>query len=348
MILVEKMPGYGYLTLAVWPEPWYEGRRWMMYEFKVRPDGTLHWYSANISTDEGHARAEVYADFKEAVAIAEARNVELLRKLAESDLGQNLKRSYELKATKAIQIKSRLAHEEELMLAEAKKRGSQFSNSTPASIEGGVYPDYIADLQLQLQEMPYLKIVNVKGHLLVKKENNNWSRPRRLTKKGYLVAARAKIANGFGFQGTEHWGKTKAAIREILLPRANQLLQLASVQRLLAEAKMRGEYVLVAGGYVFWYDSTDEIGWSVKQTESKADSAGITLWREGTIISKNHGRIVILPYIKENGDGVKGHTRNAPHDGPAKPRHPDNYVELPFKVLKDDLMIGLFGELPYE
>ncbi|NKL66942.1 hypothetical protein [Rhizobium leguminosarum] len=29
-------------------------------------------------------------------------------------------------------------------------------------------------------------------------------------------------------------------------------------------------------------------------------------------------------------------------------RHPSQYVEIPFKVLNNDLMIGLFGELPYE
>jgi hypothetical protein len=39
-----------------------------------------------------------------------------------------------------------------------------------------------------------------------------------------MTAERAKIANGFSHSATAHWGKTKAKIREILLPRANQLL----------------------------------------------------------------------------------------------------------------------------
>jgi hypothetical protein len=69
---------------------------------------------------------------------------------------------------------------------------------------------------------------------------------------------------------------------------------------------------------------------------------------KGTILSKNHGRIVVLPYIKENGERVQGHTKNGPHDGRATPRHPDDHVELPFEALDGDLMIGLFGELPYE
>jgi hypothetical protein len=76
--------------------------------------------------------------------------------------------------------------------------------------------------------------------------------------------------------------------------------------------------------------------------------SGNTIWYKGTILSKNHGRIVVLPYIKENGERVQGHTKNGPHHGRATPRQPDEHVELPFEVLDGYLMIGLFGELPYE
>ncbi|MBU2894583.1 hypothetical protein KO495_14830 [Colwellia sp. D2M02] len=86
----------------------------------------------------------------------------------------------------------------------------------------------------------------------------------------------------------------------------------------------------------------------MKRILSEAEKSGNTLWRRGTILSKNHGRIVVLPYEKENGEFVQGHTKNAPHDGKAKPRHPKEYVNLPYEVLEDDLMIGLFGELKYE
>ncbi|CHK89876.1 Uncharacterised protein [Salmonella enterica subsp. enterica serovar Typhi] len=82
--------------------------------------------------------------------------------------------------------------------------------------------------------------------------------------------------------------------------------------------------------------------------ESENTSNGNTLWKEGTIISKNHGRIVVLPYTKENGEHVRGYTKNAPNDGNALPRHKNEYVELPFEVLEGDLMIGLLGELNYE
>ncbi|WP_198406649.1 hypothetical protein [Paracoccus yeei] len=57
---------------------------------------------------------------------------------------------------------------------------------------------------------------------------------------------------------------------------------------------------------------------------------------------------MVLPYIKENGEQVRGHTKNGPNDGRALPRHHDHYVEIPFSLYGGDLMIGLFGELPYE
>lgn len=65
-------------------------------------------------------------------------------------------------------------------------------------------------------------------------------------------------------------------------------------------------------------------------------------------LCKNHGRIVVLPYIKENVERVQSQTKNSAHDGKAAPRHPDLYVTLPIEMLDGDLMIGLFGELQYE
>jgi hypothetical protein len=120
------------------------------------------------------------------------------------------------------------------------------------------------------------------------------------------------------------------------------------VQRLLAEALSRGERVLVSNGIVFWYEQDGGVGWQVKETSSTRESEGATIWKEGTIRSTNHGRLVILPYIKENGEQVRGHTKNGPNDGRALPRHPDHYVDIPFSLYDGDLMIGLFGELPYE
>lgn len=58
----------------------------------------------------------------------------------------------------------------------------------------------------------------------------------------------------------------------------------------------------------------------------------------------------MISFYKSNKiSGVRNQNRtNAPHDGPAKPRVPSEYLELSFEMLEDDLMINLFGELKYE
>jgi hypothetical protein len=135
----------------------------------------------------------------------------------------------------------------------------------------------------------------------------------------------------------------------MLLPRANELLQLASVKRILADALTQGLRIVVLGGFVFWYEDRGAMGWTIKSVASEsAGGNGETIWYEGTILSRNHGRIVVLPYIKENGERVQGHTKNAAADGKALPRHRDEFLELPFRVLEGDLMCGLFGELHYD
>ena len=350
----ENLPGYGYPVLAVWPQLWYEAGRWQMYEYKLKPDGKLAWYKAFIQVDD-RVKADVYENYQEAIEVANIRNTQLLQSITTFEHEPELIRSLELKAIKAIQAKTRLANEEQLMLAEAKRRSQHLPRVDIASLElDDKAEGYREQLYEQLLQMPYLQVVFVHSDnnrcILYQKsaQNLKWFKVDALTNRGAEIAERSKIANGFGFSGAEHWGKTKAAIRALLLPRANQLLQLASVQRLLAEARANGRRVLVAGGYVFWYEEEGQIGWQIKENNRSGETAEEAIWREGTIVSKNHGRLVILPFIKESGECVQGHTRNAPHDGPAKPRHPDHYVELPFEVLRDDLMIGLFGELPYE
>ncbi|WP_246103750.1 hypothetical protein [Yersinia kristensenii] len=124
---------------------------------------------------------------------------------------------------------------------------------------------------------------------------------------------------------------------------------LTAQTRLMDEARRNGQKVLVVGSYVFWFEDKEQVGWSLKEVNNSGiTSGGNAIWKEGTIISKNHGRIVVLPYMKENGEQVKGYTKNAPNDGKALPRYKDEYVELPFEILDGDLMFNLFGELNYE
>lgn len=90
-------------------------------------------------------------------------------------------------------------------------------------------------------------------------------------------------------------------------------------------------------------------GFEVKQVRARLSSK---LEKQSCLkvrsLSKNHGRVVVLPYIGESGKRAQGHTRNASHDGKALPRLRNDYLELRFEVLKGDPMCGLIGKLNYE
>lgn len=341
--------------LAVWPAYKPLHGRWFMQELVDMDDQSPKWRDRYVQGENDSVRSDQYLDRGSAIEAAEVLNLSLRKGLSISD--PHKLRSMELKIDKALQAKRRLQDEEALMLAEAIRRHSGDPRPDTVSIQIAAEAEpYRQDLADQLSTMPYLSIAQVgwedgrwRKHLLLYKDGKgSWTKPYSAGEKAATTAERAKIANGYGLSASAHWGKTKAHIRQILLPRANQLLKLASVQRLLAEALTRGERVIVSNGIVFWYEEDGGIGWQVKGTGSTNESDGATLWREGTIRSTNHGRLVILPYVKEDGEKVRGHTRNAPGDGRAMPRHPDHHVDIPFLLYDGDLMIGLFGELPYE
>ncbi|NGO66112.1 hypothetical protein G6N76_20850 [Rhizobium daejeonense] len=341
--------------LAVWPS--YEPLTgiWRMQELAVDKTGNPKWRDRQITGPGGGIKMDWYKEADAALAARLELNARYAAELEMSPIDEETRRSFQLKASKSLQAKERLQSEEELMLAEARRRKA--SVPVPHASELKLTPKaepFREALAHALAEFPYVTGVRV-GDLhertaMAKSYIGVWDLVAKgnLNKHGAKLIERSKIASGFDLNPTEHWGEVKAKIRQVLLPRANQLLQLASVQRLLDEALARGERALVCNGVVFWYEPDGHLGWQVKSTDSGKSEEGTTLWTEGTIVSANHGRLVILPFIKDNGERVKGHTRNAPGDGPSKPRHPSQYVEIPFKVLNSDLMIGLFGELPYE
>ncbi|MDK1396559.1 hypothetical protein [Pseudomonas protegens] len=337
------------LILAVWPrfEPNYD--YWQMQELAYREGDAPTWRARRVPTERGYVRSDVYSDEGTAKSTAESLNIELLSQI-ETIADPVTRQSLRLRAVKSIQAKQRLANEEKLMLAEAKQRASRDPRVSKGDLV--LHPSaeiFRESLFQKLQDMPYLSLCQVAPRVHMEHlGGNRWTVVFNGSTKGAEFALRAQIANGFGLSYRDHWGKVKGQIRKILLPRANQLLQLASVKRLLDDALRAGDRMLVCNGVVFWYEPDGDVGWQVKQTSQVESADGEAIWREGTILSTNHGRLVVLPYIKENGEQVKGHTKNGPGDGPAKPRHAKDYVEIPFKSLKDDLMIGLFGELPYE
>lgn len=352
---IEQMPGYEYPVLAYWLEYWHEANKWQIIEYKLLSDGMLKWYKQYYEVESGCIKSSCFDIKNDALAYVNYENSHISSRVATLKLSEIEKNSIKLKIEKAIDAKRRLMYEEELMLTAAINK---YKNAQRPNLEDIILPEkeenFKNDLFNQLQEMPYLRMALVRAGtkygIIYKNLKGEWSKSYHPNKKTLIYVERSKIANAFNLKGDEHWGKTKAKIRKELLPIASNLLQLESVKKLLKEAQAKGQKVLVCNGYVFWFEEDGNIGWQIKQvkpTES-SNTLGETIWKEGTILSKNHGRLVILPYIKENGEYVQGHTKNAPHDGPAKPRAPSEYVELPFEMLEDDLMIGLFGELKYE
>lgn len=324
-----------------------------MRELVPTEDGGVRWRDRRIPDERGHVKMDVYADRGTAISAAEGLNLQLAAALAARPMPEADRISLTLKVRKALQARQRLDAEEALMLAEAVRRHRDTPRQSLVDLKLHAEAEPLREaLARELETYPYLWIALIGERVwpvvLYRDADNLWSKPYPASEKSAVTAMRARIANGFNFHHAQHWGQVKAKIRAELLPRANQLLQLASVQRMLAEALARGERVLVSNGIVFWYEPDGQVGWIVKATTSDKGEDGSTLWREGTILSTNHGRLVVLPYVKDNGELVRGHTKNGPGDGRAKPRHADHYVEIPFHELKGDLMIGLFGELPYE
>lgn len=252
---LEDMPGYAYPSLDVWPEYWLEGQLWQIHEYKLRKDSSLGWYKGYITSERG-LKADVYPTFEAAIGIAKKRNCELSEHISKHGLSHEIGESIALKLEKAILSKSRLANEERLMLAEAVNRHKYSPRLFSQEL---ILPDNCESLREPLFDlfncMSYLKIVYLKkfGTVLSKVGNNSWA-PINRNKASIRSAHRTKISNGFELSSSGHWGKIKANIRKSLLPRANQLLQLASVKRMLDNAMTHGQKVLVADGFVFLFE----------------------------------------------------------------------------------------------
>lgn len=338
-------------VLAVSPKPFYNrGYGFLMNECRLNNKGGLQWYQkpANLYTK----RKRIYESLTEAIEAATQENILLIRNLDELGLSDSELQSLTLKVEKRVKSLQRLVREEVKMRELAKL---QHSSEIPPKLDDLVVPQdsnvIKTALLTQLKEYPYIRLARIpqQGISLVKTAENTWERIDH-SQKTASYCYRETIARGFGFCGTDRWDVTKSKIRDLLLPRANKLLQDASIKRMLDEAYRRGQKVLVSGNYVFWYEETGELkGWQVKQASSSSSSGDSdTIWLEGKIVSRNHGRIVVLPHIKGDGTYVTGHTKNPAYDGEAKPRAPDEYLELPFEVITEDAMFNLLGQLKYE
>jgi hypothetical protein len=306
----------------------------------------LKWY--NYLVDNRHVQ---FDSIEEAFKYTENLNINLQENIISQYDNKDEKISLQLKVSKLVTCKNRLIMEEIQMYNIAISRHSKVVTQKFDSIEIH-FKKLKKALFEQLKLTPYISIFASPMHNIIlirhPTKMNDWRQYTNLTKKRLELFYRSRICEGFTLSAEKHWGKTKSEIRRLLLPRANQLLHLASVKRLLADALIKGQKVLVCGSYVFWYEESN-LTWEIKLTKDSYDiSSSKTLWNDGTILSKNHGRLIVLPYKQSNGNQISGHTKNAPNDSPALPRHKDEYIELPFTKLEGDLMYELMGEINYE
>jgi len=344
-------------TPAYWVRTKFEAYfdRWFLEDLKFSATGEPRWVKRREITRHG-LMAPAFRD-DEATARADARRLsrELSPDIDLDKLSENHADSRSLKLAKAVVASNRHDEEQALMFAEAKRRHAAL---VPPKIDqltlSGGREEERSELYRKLLDLPYLRMVTLGGGvtraIYISQDGVAWRRATNgyLSRRDAEIVHRARISDGFGLNAFEHWGTTKAAIRKILLPSAIKLLQLEPMKVMLAEALAQGRTAVVLDRFVFWYESDGTVGWTVKELGSpgKSDSDPAE-WAQGTIISKNFGRIVVLPFTKDDGERVNGYTRNGPGDGPAKPRVPGQHKEIPFTRLSGDAALGLFGELPY-
>lgn len=341
--------------LAVCPVQFYfRGRGYLIHECRLDKNGELQWYDKPYDLRTQVKRKRFYDSFEEACLSAEDENSKLLSTLETLNLPHEQKCSLILKVKKRTTAQKRLVREEDLMLREALSiyKSKPFLAEEWQDIEiHGASDSLRSALYKRLTETPYVKIVRISEHrlTLVKGDDNVWRRGLH-TQTTAKYSYREMIARPFGFDGMQNWSKTKASIRAALLPKANKLLQLESVKKHLEQEYKKGVKVILSGDYLFWFEEQGNlVGWQVKFASiPDSDKGKNALWVEGKIVSKNHGRIVVLPYVRENGEFVMGYTKNAPNDGKAIERAPGDYLELPFTVLHQDLMFELSGKLNFE
>lgn len=204
-------------ALAVWPNyrPLFDN--WLMQELVEQGEKAPIWRDRRVPTEDGHVRGDVYPDHATAKSAATLLNRTLRDTLTARDMDAAKKHSLQLKVAKSLQSKERLQDEEELMLAEARRRHASDLRPDPSAI---VLPpeseSFRQELSEQLSDMPYLRVVMVgdparRWHrsILYLSHDNTWSKPYTAGERSATKAMRARIANGFGCSADAHWGKTK-------------------------------------------------------------------------------------------------------------------------------------------
>ena len=202
-----------------------------------------------------------------------------------------------------------------------------------------------------LKDYPYLTFSIVEtdlGDMSMEKVNGKWKKYWKwFGKKDYTIFKKAKILEGYGLNKEMKLNVGKAKIRKILKPTANRLLEDMHIIALLDKQREEtGSTLIILNGVTFWYED-ETVKWQVKESDYISKKPRAALWFEGEVISKNYGRLIILPYLQTNGRKKIGHTKNGPYDGPAKKRQ--NKKKISWTAITDNRYanaVGLLGALP--
>ncbi|MBN1203843.1 MAG: hypothetical protein JXB05_02830 [Myxococcaceae bacterium] len=238
--------------------------------------------------------------------------------------------SSELKERKAKERSERRAREDAFLQAKAAEKASALVPPVREAlllVGRAASKSVLERIAVALCGKPYLRhVLMVESgdpRLYVSKDGlvwKEWGRGETYERKR-RIAARAVIADAFGMDPKDNWLKVRGALLKMLKPSNLDMLHRKDVQDALEEARAAGRTLVVIRQLAFLWDE-DAGEWYLREVERRdsATASGCTLWAEGPIESTNYGRIIVLPYVKEDGTQVVGHTRNAPHEGGAEPR----------------------------
>jgi hypothetical protein len=259
-------------------------------------------------------------------------------------------RSRELEARKEREQFERLDREYDFIVRKAMNKAAAEGIKAPPretlSIEGVADTSAARILDLiaeALSAYPYLRHVvtgpSTNARLWVSGDGRSWQGwgdPYEKWERKRQIAKRAKATDAFGEDPAEHWGVMKSRLLRRLKPEVLGILHRQDIQERLDLAWAAGDAFVVFGDWGFLWNPERE-RWEQRDFERPETDGGPgrggRLWREGRIISNNHGRIIVLPLTKADGTNVDGYTRNAPDQGASEPRA--NPVEIPFKVYDD-------------
>jgi len=272
------------------------------------------------------------------------------RELKGRRAAEEARRSAEIQREKNRRSEERLRREYEIIVAKGRELAAAEGVTAPVrermtveGVAGAEAERVIGLIAARLAEHPYLRHVLDESfssvRLWVSEDRLTWREWPNLKEtwaRKRLIAERALATDAFGERPEGNWRDVKARIQGRIKPDALTFLHRKDIQERLAKALEEGKRFVVFRDWGFWWNEETR-KWEERQFErggsGSGNAPGSRVWREGRILSRNHGRIIVLPFTKADGTDVDGHTRNAPGQGRAEPKATPEII--PFEVYDD-------------